>query len=178
MIMFTKFGKPLHTEKYIMFRTIPQILIIINLFLYIFILIFRLLCIIPYIIHYNYWTCDHDDPVLNMDMRGYFLGIIVLTLLSFIEISYISDQIVKRETRASDFQRLQIFHLAALIFSIIWFIIGGVIIFRSNMECIYRGEGEIIIILVIWGTSIFEIFNYGERVFNNKRLVTTYTEIN
>ena len=36
------------------------------------------------------------------------------------------------------------------VFNIIWFIIGGIIIFRNNIECINQGNPSIIIMLISW----------------------------
>lgn len=44
------------------------------------------------------------------------------------------------------------------LFNIIWFIIGGIVLFRSNIECINSGSAHVIYALVLWCLSVCNIF--------------------
>jgi len=52
---------------------------------------------------------------------------------------------------------LTIFLILYVLFSTAWLIIGGVILFRSNIECIKEESTHVIFALALWSISILQI---------------------
>lgn len=45
------------------------------------------------------------------------------------------------------------------LFGLAWFVVGGIILFRSNIECIQQGSVIVIYALVLWGFSALSLFS-------------------
>lgn len=101
--------------------------------------------------------CDYVDK-MDLDVARYLLGlgistiavtIIIIVLLALILFEYA----IKKVTIA-----LIVVNIIAILFGIAWFIVGAIILFRSNIECIKVGSSHVIYALVLWCLSAISIF--------------------
>lgn len=59
------------------------------------------------------------------------------------------------------------FNIILLIFNISWFIVGGIILFRSNIECIRSSSVSVIYALVVWCIEALSILFTIFKIMNN-----------
>lgn len=100
--------------------------------------------------------CDHRDTI-GLNIKEYLLigGIVsvsVATLMAFFGILSIC---LGSELTAIPIMVLTVLNI---LFGIAFFIIGAVILFRSNIECIHEGSVPVIYALVLWCLSASSCF--------------------
>jgi hypothetical protein len=95
-------------------------------------------------------ACDYTDQ-MGLDIKQYLLGsgIVSIIVACFVAAFGISSLCLK------EFSLIPIGVALVLnsIFGIAWFVVGAVILFRSNTECIHEGSVPIIYALVLWCLS-------------------------
>lgn len=99
-------------------------------------------------------SCDYEDS-MGLDVGQYLLGmgiasIITCCLLSFSYILLLTDA---AEMIGAVF--IMVITILNVLFGFAWFIIGAVILFRSNIDCINNGSSHVIYALVLWCISAF-----------------------
>lgn len=99
---------------------------------------------------FNPNKCNYIDKI-GLDVSDYLLGLGISGLITsiFLFVSF--------------YRKMK--HIAILIvmilnslFSIIWLIIGGIILFEENMECIKNGTSYVIYALVMWCLSSLNFY--------------------
>jgi hypothetical protein len=101
-------------------------------------------------------SCDTTDSI-GLDVSKYLLGEGISSIATFVLIVInISLEYVHREEDLSMLGAYIIMIINGL-FSISWFIVGAIILFRSNIDCIKTGGSSIIYALVIWCIMIFKL---------------------
>ena len=103
------------------------------------------------IISQNYQTsCDHVDIGVKLSAHQFLLGFGIANLVCIVGI----PSIILALSIGDCFNGMMIFTFLSLLcyslFSLIWFIIGGVILFRSNKDCINVGSVPVCYALAIW----------------------------
>lgn len=90
-------------------------------------------------------SCDYVDP-MNLDTRDYLLGLGLTSLLSYGCLVGLT---------VYNFENKKLLSLLVLlcVFDFCWMIVGGVILFRSNTECIVDSSTIVIFSLVMWCLS-------------------------
>jgi thiamine transporter ThiT len=102
-------------------------------------------------------SCDNTNG-MNLNVQQYLLGQgIVEIILSVIYFFGHSILVFTKDEKPADKEKLIFVWLGLTfipkIFSIIWFIIGGIIIFKSNTDCINQGATMVIFAIVLWAIS-------------------------
>lgn len=102
--------------------------------------------------------CDMTDE-MGLDVGDYLLGLGIFSLVVMVITAGFSGVIVLGGDRFATVASMLLCCLAFLsvLFGIAWFIVGAVILFRSNIECIRVGSSHIIFALVLWCMSAFHI---------------------
>ena len=101
--------------------------------------------------------CDIMDSGLQLHAADYLLGVGIVYLIFgtvfFLRLYY---------SRWHETGLRYLLLLALVLFSIIWCIIGGIVLFRSNIECIHGGHSvPVISALVYWCLTIFNLLFLG-----------------
>lgn len=106
-------------------------------------------------------SCDKMDE-MNLDTRSWLLGngICSFALLSGIILLFISRPLSACVT------------ITCVLFNICWFIVGAIVIFRGNIDCINDGASLVIYALVMWCLSALAIV---EGIRNPRRISVTVT---
>jgi hypothetical protein len=107
-------------------------------------------------------SCDYDDA-MGINVSKYLLGLgiaslvfSVATVLLFIYILLFKDGELDSETGIVFGVYILLVVIQAL-FGMAFFIVGGVILFRGNIDCIRNGSSHVIFALVLWCLSAFQI---------------------
>lgn len=103
-------------------------------------------------------NCDYLDKLTGLNGGQYLIGLGIsgiisttITILSII-LMFINESC----SVFSSFVILLISIISAL-FSIAWIIVGGMIIFGDNIECIREGSGTLIFSLIMWIFSTIHV---------------------
>lgn len=98
--------------------------------------------------------CDHEDE-MGLDVKQYLLGLgISSVIVSIIAI------LLLLITLCVDFKFGILYTLVIvtnILFGFCWFIIGSIILFRGNIECIEKASVHVIYALVLWCISALDI---------------------
>jgi hypothetical protein len=109
--------------------------------------------------------CDTTDA-MGLNLSAYLLlqGICEIVLILGLMASILSTIIYTNNSKTSIVSRSSecIFVLSAL-FATAWFIIGCVILFRSNIDCINTGGAMAIYALVIWCLIAYQVWRGKSR---------------
>lgn len=98
-------------------------------------------------------TCDYTDA-MGLDTGDYLLGLGISGLLYLITLGLYLLLIDKPKATV-------IFIIIGILFSIFnfsWFIVGAVILYRSNIQCINQGSTIVVYGLVMWCLSATQLF--------------------
>ena len=103
-------------------------------------------------------SCDYEDE-MGLDVGQYLIGsgiasIIISFILFSIQLSMLMGNISKSLFASSTF-----FSILSAIFGTAWFIVGAIILFRGNIDCIREGSAHVIYALVIWCLSALGILH-------------------
>ena len=97
--------------------------------------------------------CNHRDKS-GLDISYYLIIVGILIIVTAI-VSGILCTTMFYEFEMEPWTTILVWlNLLCVGFGITWFIIGGVILFRSNIDCIQEGSVEVIYALVLWCLSI------------------------
>lgn len=97
--------------------------------------------------------CDHIDIIgLSINTYLYGLGIVVLICHGSILVAPCFPCLPCCPGSTDDKFPilLKLFHIIFIIFKYIWFVLGGIVLFRSNMECIHEKNSRAIYCLCLW----------------------------
>lgn len=100
--------------------------------------------------------CDNTDP-MGLNVAQYLLGFGIFSLIFNFSMAIIYLILFFKENILLIFI-LPFIIIANTIIFIAWFVIGAMILFRSNIECINSGSCHVIFALVVWFLSTFGIF--------------------
>lgn len=106
--------------------------------------------------------CDYVDSGTNLNVAQYLIGLGVISLILAFLILVIAVSAILSGGHFSAgsgcaFVLYIILLVATMLVSGIWFIIGAVILFRSNVDCIRAGTTHVIYALVLWAITAFEM---------------------
>ena len=99
--------------------------------------------------------CDYVDQ-MGLDVKQYLLGagIVSVTITSIIVCFLFTFMCSEKLPMIG----IVVTAIVNTIFGLIWFIIGGVILFRSNLDCMTEGSVPVIYALVLWCISAASCF--------------------
>ena len=127
---------------------------------------------------YHPGKCDITDK-MGLNVSQYLLGLgissiaaSVLIILCYITI--LSSISRNEEPKCSLVLILFVTILSAL-FGFAWFIVGAVILFRSNVDCIHQGSATVIYALVLWCLSAL---HHLEGLCKSRSKRNNYDELN
>jgi CBS domain containing-hemolysin-like protein len=105
-------------------------------------------------------TCDITD-IMGLNTGSYLLGLgiasLITTVLSIIFLGIVACEITPIATATALTIQCCI-SVSNILFGIAWLIIGGIILFRSNIGCIQEGGARVIFALVMWCLSVVNIW--------------------
>ncbi|XWV24477.1 putative ORFan [Tupanvirus deep ocean] len=111
-------------------------------------------------------TCDHIDK-MGINVSDYILGAGISSFI--INLVMIFTFVMLFIGIINEIPIVVVILLTLYsIFSFTWFIIGGVILFRSNLECIKEESPAVVFALVLWCINGLHIF-YGCCVRSNRK---------
>lgn len=112
-------------------------------------------------------ACDHKDD-MGLDVGDWLLGtgITYITLITILlgKLFYLYMSGMKYGSTSKILDLILI--IASALFGIAWTICGGVILFRSNIDCINDGSNHVIFALVIW---CFSVLNHNNTIKTIKK---------
>lgn len=95
--------------------------------------------------------CDHTDP-MGLNVAQYLLGSGIVSLV-YVVLECITFSLLLCELGEGFVLSMQtILTVIFSLFGTAWFIVGGIILFRSNLDCIrdYHDPSDVIYALVLW----------------------------
>lgn len=100
--------------------------------------------------------CDHVD-IMGLDVSQYLLGLGIASLVScaVMIVSYILLMFESDIVAGVGGIILIIISVVNVLFGIAWFIVGGVVLFRGNIDCIRNSSMHVVYALVLWCLSAF-----------------------
>ena len=114
------------------------------------------------------FSCNNVD-MMGLDVSDYLLGLGIEQLIStFIIMTCIVYGLYHP---VEGILIYFCFHIFISIFSFSWMIVGSIILFRSNVDCISIGTPQVIFALVMWCLTIVRILCY--RIYKNEDVETT-----
>lgn len=98
--------------------------------------------------------CDYTD-ILGFNVAQYLLGLGISNLIISFALIILYTMFIYKIKSCTNFMRISLIVIIITnnLFGMAWFIIGGIILFRGNLECIRNGSSLIIYALVIWCIS-------------------------
>jgi hypothetical protein len=98
-------------------------------------------------------TCDVTD-VMGLNVSQYLLGLGIASLVMSVSILIVLILMACSPTAGAIAAiPLIIMKVLNILFGLAWFIVGGVILYRSNINCIHVGSVHVIYALVLWCIS-------------------------
>lgn len=105
-------------------------------------------------------NCDNKTQ-FGMDTGQYLIGSGISSIISlliyivpFIFLYFTGNEFVGTIV-------LLVVSIIVILFDIIWFIIGGFVLFQSNIECIKSGSSHVVYCLVLWIMLAVQILTKG-----------------
>ncbi len=93
--------------------------------------------------------CDHVDVGVNLSVGQWLLGYGIFSLVSTFSVCFLLWFFLHTQAIVWFYMLISISFLASL-FGIAWFIVGGVVLFRSNLDCIRSGAPTVVFALAMW----------------------------
>lgn len=100
--------------------------------------------------------CDYEDS-MGLDISDYLLGLGIF--MSVVTFNSLLSSIIAIFNEHHGAILMFIFIIFNFMFSFSWFIVGGIILFRSNVDCINEGGTVTVFALVMWCLSAFSFLN-------------------
>jgi hypothetical protein len=101
-------------------------------------------------------ACDNTD-LMGLNVSQYLLGLGILNLIS-VFCNFLMIIAILRDSQICQLIMLIIVVFGGLVY-FSWFIIGAIILFRSNISCIQHGIPMIIYALVMWCLIALQSFS-------------------
>lgn len=101
-------------------------------------------------------TCDKED-VMGLNVGEWLIGSgasqLIIVVLSALFVGLMMADVMAELMMVA----LLIVTVLAILFGMAWFIIGGVVLFRGNIECIREVSSHVIFALVLWCISALRL---------------------
>lgn len=104
----------------------------------------------------NFCTCDVTDPLTHLNVSQYLLGLGISNLIFVVTLMITLGVSLCLESFALFVPMIVIGILAGL-FGTAWFVVGGITLFNSNLQCISLVVAHVIFALVMWCLSALHI---------------------
>lgn len=101
-------------------------------------------------------TCDMTD-VMGLNVGQYLLGLGIASLILSSMLLILFTTLACCPTGAAASIPMIILIVLNGLFGFAWFIVGAVILFRGNIDCIKAGSTHVIYALVLWCISALQI---------------------
>jgi len=120
------------------------------------------LAIISIVLAISSKSCDYED-VMKLNVAHYLLGYGISSIIlwvffvaSFFVMTY------KNESTNYNYNYIGVIGIRILsvvnaLFGLAWFIVGAIILFRSNIDCIRNESAHVVFALVVWILSVIQI---------------------
>lgn len=95
-------------------------------------------------------TCDYEDK-MGLDVAKYLLGLGISSVITCVVL--ISCYVMLLCDAPVAQIGIVIISILNALFGLAWFIVGAVILFRGNIDCIRNGSSHVIYALVLWCIS-------------------------
>jgi bacteriorhodopsin len=102
-------------------------------------------------VNYNI-MCNNVD-VSGVNITRYMYGYGISQIISFVILSFISrcgKVNTKEEDKASVFSTSRMAMILLILFNVCWFIVGGLVILRSNLECLTIENPVNLYVIISW----------------------------
>jgi hypothetical protein len=107
--------------------------------------------------------CDHTVTAIGLNVSEYLLGsgiaALILIVLSIMTLSCMFTNDKSSECRICNVALTITINIISMIMGMIWFIIGAIILFRGNIDCIRAKSIHVIYALILWSVSAIKIIN-------------------
>jgi len=102
--------------------------------------------------------CDTTDAI-NLNVSDYLIGLGIYQLVNWLIFVIIYCNVIFAEKDVSERDMISSVVLQCMtsIFGFVWFILGAIILFRSNLDCIHQGTTMVIYALVLWCINAFSV---------------------
>jgi hypothetical protein len=94
-------------------------------------------------------SCDYTSS-MNLNITQYLLGLGIANVITCVALIIFCVRRLYKPSSKMAINGLIIVAIVNTIFGIAWFIIGGIILFENNKDCILNGSVHIIYALVLW----------------------------
>lgn len=115
-------------------------------------------------------SCDYTDNMAKINVSQYLLGLGISSLVTGLVMIFLYSHAIWKESNPFNLFDPSIINkdltywlwilcaIVSTIFGLLWVVVGAVVLFRSNVDCIRNGSLHIMYGLVIWLVSFFQIF--------------------
>jgi len=110
-------------------------------------------------------TCDYQDP-MGLNVGTYLIGSGISVFI--VMVMMITAYCVLFKAASAGFGVLVCVAVVSSLFNLAWVIIGGIILFRSNLDCIRNGTTHVVFALVMWCFAVLGL------ICNNLNLKQTH----
>ena len=100
-------------------------------------------------------SCDYTDK-MGLNVGQYLLGLGISSLIACVILIMCNVAILCEVTVAAI--AMTALSILTVLFGLAWFIIGAIILFRGNIDCIKNGSSHVIYALVLWCISALQCF--------------------
>jgi hypothetical protein len=101
-------------------------------------------------------SCDYKD-IMGLDVAQYLLGLGIASLIICVLMILFSSMSLCKSTLPVGSIGMAVISILNAIFGTAWFIVGAIILFRSNIDCIHNTSAHVIYALVLWCISAVQI---------------------
>jgi hypothetical protein len=100
-------------------------------------------------------VCDHVDSEIGSNVRNYLIGFACAYLVTFLLMMLfcICAKYVKCSQTWAELLFSATFFIHT-VFTLIWFILGAIVLFRSNIDCLHQHSIYAVYALIIWCLTI------------------------
>jgi hypothetical protein len=98
--------------------------------------------------------CDVTD-IMGLNISKYLLGLGIASVVTAVSLVICTICLMRGHLSAA--VPILIISILNVVFGLSWFIVGAIILFRSNLTCIRTGSSHVIFALVLWCISAFKM---------------------
>jgi hypothetical protein len=116
------------------------------------------------------FSCNNTDPI-GINVSSYLLGVSISQIVSSVVICTFGLYL----TSPHNLKNLSVMLSLLLVFDIIWAIIGGIVIFRSNLGCLNIHDYDTVMVkyaIVVWTLSLLGSISVITVIYNLYTSVT------
>lgn len=100
--------------------------------------------------------CDYNDK-MGLDVGEYLIGLGVASIVMSLTLAFLLSLMICGYDTATVGIIIIVVAVINALFGLAWFIVGAVILFRGNIDCIRDGSSHVIFALVLWCLSAFSL---------------------